>query len=33
MNDTYILGIETSCYEISVSIVKNDINEIDTVVL
>ncbi len=33
MNDTYILGIETSCDETSVSIVKNGIDEIATVVL
>ena len=33
MNDTYILGIETSCDETSVSIVKNGISEIATVVL
>ena len=33
MNDTYILGIETSCDETSVSIVKNGVNEIATVVL
>lgn len=33
MNDTYILGIETSCDETSVSIVKNGVDEIATVVL
>ena len=33
MNDTYILGIETSCDETSVSIVKNGVSEIATVVL
>ena len=33
MNDTYILGIETSCDETSVSIVKNGLDEIATVVL
>ena len=33
MNDTYILGIETSCDETSVSIVKNGGYEIATVVL
>ena len=33
MNDTYILGIETSCDETSVSIVKNGTEEIATVVL
>ena len=33
MNDTYILGIETSCDETSVSIVKNGVCEIATVVL
>lgn len=33
MNDTYILGIETSCDETSVSIVKNGIIDIATVVL
>ena len=33
MNDTYILGIETSCDETSVSIVKNGVDEIVTVVL
>ena len=33
MNDTYILGIETSCDETSVSIVKNGTDEIATVVL
>lgn len=33
MNNTYILGIETSCDETSVSIVKNGITEIATVVL
>ena len=32
MNDTYILGIETSCDETSVSIVKNGVTEIATVV-
>ena len=32
MNDTYILGIETSCDETSVSIVKNGVIEIATVV-
>ena len=33
MNDIYILGIETSCDETSVSIVKNGVDEIATVVL
>ena len=33
MNDTYILGIETSCDETSVSIVKKGVSEIATVVL
>lgn len=33
MNNTYILGIETSCDETSVSIVKNGIDEVATVVL
>ena len=33
MNNTYILGIETSCDETSVSIVKNGVDEIATVVL
>ena len=33
MNDTYILGIETSCDETSVSIVKNGLIEVATVVL
>ena len=33
MNDTFILGIETSCDETSVSIVKNGTEEIATVVL
>ena len=33
MNDIYILGIETSCDETSVSIVKNGVCEIATVVL
>jgi len=33
MKDTYILGIETSCDETSVSIVKNGCEEISTVVL
>lgn len=33
MNDIYILGIETSCDETSVSIVKNGVSEIATVVL
>ncbi len=33
MNDVYILGIETSCDETSVSIVKNGVEEIATVVL
>ena len=33
MNDTYILGIETSCDETSVSIIKNGVTEIATVVL
>ena len=33
MNDTYILGIETSCDETSVSIVKNGVDEVATVVL
>lgn len=33
MNNTYILGIETSCDETSVSIVKNGVTEIATVVL
>ena len=33
MNDIYVLGIETSCDETSVSIVKNGISEIATVVL
>ena len=33
MKDTYILGIETSCDETSVSIVKNGKEEIATVVL
>ena len=32
MNDAYILGIETSCDETSVSIVKNGVTEIATVV-
>lgn len=32
MNDTYIMGIETSCDETSVSIVKNGVIEIATVV-
>ena len=33
MKDTYILGIESSCDETSVSIVKNGCEEIQTVVL
>lgn len=33
MNDTYVLGIESSCDETSVSIVKNGCDEIATVVL
>lgn len=33
MKDTYILGIETSCDETSCSIVKNGIEEINTVIL
>ncbi|MBQ9072439.1 MAG: tRNA (adenosine(37)-N6)-threonylcarbamoyltransferase complex transferase subunit TsaD [Bacilli bacterium] len=33
MNDTYILGIESSCDETSVSIVKNGCQEIATVIL
>ena len=33
MNNTYILGIETSCDETSVSIVKNGVDEVATVVL
>ena len=33
MKDIYILGIETSCDETSVSIVKNGEEEISTVVL
>ena len=33
MQDTYILGIETSCDETSCSIVKNGEEEINTVVL
>ena len=33
MKDTYILGIESSCDETSVSIVKNGTDEIATVVL
>ena len=33
MQDTYILGIETSCDETSVSIVKNGREEIETVIL
>ena len=33
MNDIYILGIETSCDETSVSIVKNGVSEIATIIL
>ena len=33
MKDTYILGIESSCDETSVSIVKNGCEEIATVIL
>lgn len=33
MNDTYILGIESSCDETSCSIVKNGNKEINTVIL
>ena len=33
MKDVYILGIETSCDETSCSIVKNGIEEINTVIL
>ena len=33
MNDIYILGIESSCDETSVSIVKNGCEDIATVVL
>jgi len=33
VNDVYILGIESSCDETSVSIVKNGCEEIATVVL
>ena len=33
MNDVYILGIESSCDETSVSIVKNGNIEINTVIL
>ena len=32
MEDTYILGIESSCDETSVSIVKNGVEEISTVI-
>ena len=33
MKDVYILGIESSCDEMSASIIKNGIEEIKTVVL
>jgi len=33
MKDTYILGIESSCDETSVSIVKNGCEEVATVIL
>ena len=33
MKDVYILGIETSCDETSISIIKNGCEEIETVIL